>query len=449
MVMTGQEKIIQIEEELRQLQKQVASQYNRITDLQRQLRQLKGGTEAAPVPGGKHADAVAQPTLENFIGLRLIHLVGVVVLVIGLSIGVKYAFDRELVSEGARILLAYAAGGALLFFAWRLKQNYGGFSAILFSGAMASLYFTTYAAYTYYALLPFTAAFLVMVLFTVFTAAQAAAYNRPEIALLGLVGAYGIPFLISRNAERAELLFLYILIINLGVLYLLFTKGWKHAGRVAQALTWLLFIGWSAVRFTPAQTGTAWLFMCLFFLLFCFFVATATLYRKKPFTRHDAYQQLLNNAALFIAAVFVRAPNFSDARMALVSGLFALFLAAQSFLYYRYLPRDAYLRTLHLIFALTLAVVFVSFRWDGLLVTLVWLLMAVMVFAGGVYIRSVTMRMAAITLIGFTLLKLVALDSLRFSPVQKVIAYLVLGLLLLVVSFFYQKFRQKLFGNGE
>ncbi|MFN2457269.1 MAG: hypothetical protein ABR502_03610 [Chitinophagaceae bacterium] len=32
---------------------------------------------------------------ENFIGLRLIHLVGIVVLVIGLSIGVKYAIDRR------------------------------------------------------------------------------------------------------------------------------------------------------------------------------------------------------------------------------------------------------------------------------------------------------------------------------------------------------------------
>ena len=48
--------------------------------------------------------------LENFIGLRLIHLVGIVILVIGLSIGVKYAIDKNLISEGMRIVLAYAAG---------------------------------------------------------------------------------------------------------------------------------------------------------------------------------------------------------------------------------------------------------------------------------------------------------------------------------------------------
>ena len=55
--------------------------------------------------------------------------------------------------------------------------------------------------------------------------------------------------------------------------------------------------------------------------------------------------------------------------------------------------------------------------------------------------------MAGIILIGVTLGKLVALDSLTFTTVQKVIAYLVLGILLLVVSFMYQKFKQQLFSD--
>jgi hypothetical protein len=46
---------------------------------------------------------------------------------------------------------------------------------------------------------------------------------------------------------------------------------------------------------------------------------------------------------------------------------------------------------------------------------------------------------------GATLLKLVVLDSLTFSTIQKVIAYLVLGVLLLLISFFYQKYKQQLF----
>ena len=85
------------------------------------------------------------------------------------------------------------------------------------------------------------------------------------------------------------------------------------------------------------------------------------------------------------------------------------------------------------------------FNWNGVTVTLLWLLTSVIIFSVGVYRKSVPLRLTAILLIGITLLKLVVLDSMSFSPVQKIIAYLVLGVLLLVVSFFYQKFRKQLF----
>ena len=88
--------------------------------------------------------------LENFIGLKIINLVGIIVLLIGISIGVKYAIDKNLITPLARIILAYAAGAGLFILSLILRKNYEGFSAILFSGAMASAYFTTYGAYTYY-----------------------------------------------------------------------------------------------------------------------------------------------------------------------------------------------------------------------------------------------------------------------------------------------------------
>jgi uncharacterized membrane protein len=55
--------------------------------------------------------------------------------------------------------------------------------------------------------------------------------------------------------------------------------------------------------------------------------------------------------------------------------------------------------------------------------------------------------MTAILLMGLTLVKLLMLDSLSFSPVQKIISYVLLGVLLLVVSFYYQKFKKQLFGE--
>jgi len=447
--MQDNEIIRQLQMELQQLQQQIDRQQAKIDELQQRLQQISGEPHARPVVKPTASLQVPQDTLENFIGLRLIHLVGIIVLVIGLSIGVKYAFDKQLISEASRIILAYLAGVILYLLSLRLKKNYIVFSSILFSGAMASLYFTTYGAYVYYHMFSSTAAFVIMMLLTVFTAVQALSYNRKEIALLGLVGAYGIPFLISKNADKADLFFIYILIINSAVAYLCIKKNWKIVGRIAQLLTSLIFLGWAAMRYTVNDKSIAVTFMMLFFLLFSIVVFAPKWWKKESFSRLDSYQQLWNNVFLYIAALLVWAPHMASHSLAAVTGIFALFAALQTGAYYTFFAEELYLRKLHFVLSFALLIIFIAFEWDGLKVTLLWLLLSLLVFSWGIWLKSVSLRMAAISLMGLTLLKLLVLDSMRFSTVQKLISYLVLGVLLLVVSFFYQKFKQKLFDGDE
>ena len=262
----NEDEMRQLQTELEQLSKEVQLQQEKILQLQQRIAQLTNIEVSIRKESKIHT--TQKFSLENFIGLRLINFVGIIVLVIGLSIGVKYAIDRNLISEVMRISLAYAAGIVLYVLWLRLRKNYLLFSAILFSGGMASLYFTTYAAYVYYNMFSFAVAYIVMVVLTIYTVYEAIRYNRQEIALLGLVGAYGIPFLISKNADRADLFFLYISLINLGVIYLSVKKLWKTVGIVAQTITWILFIGWAATRHDPKFKFIATVFMIFFFLVF-------------------------------------------------------------------------------------------------------------------------------------------------------------------------------------
>jgi uncharacterized membrane protein len=437
-----------IKTQLADLQRQVVGQYHKIQELQQRLQRLDP-TYKIPSTSSNTSNRAPRLVWENFIGLRLIHLVGIVVLVIGLSIGVKYAIDQELISPVSRIALAYGAGILLFILSLRLKTNYLVFSAILFSGAMASVYFTTYAATVYYQMLPFTAAFVLMVAFTAFTVIQASFYNRQEIAWLGMVGAYGIPFLISRNSDRADLFFLYILIIDIGVLYLSYKKAWKMVGRIAFLLTWALFLGWSMIRFNPSQTWVGVVFGSVFFLMFTTSILLRRTLYQEPLTREEAYHQLLNNLALYLGAIFVLASSMEDEPLAVVTGCFGLFLSLQSWLYYLQFKNEELQHRAHLVASFVLIILFVAMEWDGVSVTFIWLLMAVLLFIRGAWQKMVVLRLGGIGLMGLTLLKLVVVDSTRFSTVQKVIAYLTLGILLLVISFFYQKFKQKLFVENE
>ena len=207
--------------------------------------------------------------LEKFIGENLISKIGILITVIGVGIGAKYSIENNLVSPLTRIIFGYLVGIGLLGFGIKLKSDYKNYSAVLVSGAIAILYFITFAAYSFYGLIPQMVAFGLMVIFTIFTVIAAINYNKQVIAHIGLVGAYAVPFLLSSGSGNVTTLFSYMVIINVGILAIAFKKYWKTLYYSAAGLTWLIYSAWFAQDYTTTEYfGTALLFLSLFFAIF-------------------------------------------------------------------------------------------------------------------------------------------------------------------------------------
>lgn len=211
----------------------------------------------------------ARADLEKFIGENLISKIGILVLIIGVGIGVKYSIDNNLISPMTRVVLAYTFAFGLVGLAIRLKGKYHNFSAALISGGMAMMYFVTYFAYSPYSLMPQSAAFALMVMFTVFSVAAALLYDRQVIAHIGLVGAYAVPFLLSDNSGNYLVLFTYMAIINGGILVISIKKYWKPLFYTSSGFTWIIFAGWFATKYSPAEHFyLALIFLAVFFAIF-------------------------------------------------------------------------------------------------------------------------------------------------------------------------------------
>ena len=193
---------------------------------------------APPIPPTQKQTAasttnIRKDQLENLIGSNLINKVGILVMVIGVYIGAKYAIDKDLISPSMRIILGYAIAASLCLLAYRLKTKYIDYSAVLMSGSIAIMYFITYVAQSFYHLFAQPVAFGLMLGTTVFVVSMSIWYNRKIIALLGQVGAYAIPFLLSTGNENLPLLYGYLSIINIGLLLLSFKRDWKIIYQVA------------------------------------------------------------------------------------------------------------------------------------------------------------------------------------------------------------------------
>jgi len=312
--------------------------------------------------------------LEKFIGENLINKIGIVIIVIGVGIGAKYAIDNQLISPLARIILGYLMGIGLLGFAIQLKTKYQNFSAVLLSGSLAIMYFITYSAYSFYDLIPQVLAFALMVLFTVFTVIAAINYNRQVIALIGLVGAYAVPFLLSEDSGRVAILFTYIAIINTGILVLAFNKYWKSLYYSSFALTWIIYFSWYSTQYnTSEHFGLAMVFMFVFFVIFYLTFLAYKLIRKEEFTTIDILL-LLGNSFIFFGFGYASLSDHIQGEQLL--GLFTLVNGILHFIVsaviYKQRPGDKNL----LYFVSGLVMVFIAIaipvQLDGNWVTLLW-----------------------------------------------------------------------------
>lgn len=324
--------------------------------------------------------------LEEFVGSKLISIIGIVVLVIGLSIGVKYAIDRNLITPLTRIILAYVAGGILLAIAFRLKQKYKAFSAVLLSGGMASLYFTTFAAYSMYGLLLQMPAFGIMVIFTAFTVFAATMYELEVIGIIGLVGAYAVPVLLSDGSGKIQVMFTYMLIINTGILVLSFKKYWQVLNHIAFGLSWLIVGGWVAGKYDHTiHFPMVMIFSFLFFIIFYISNMSYKIIKQEKFGVIDIIRLLSNSFIFFgIGYGLLNNDEYSD-----YLGMFTLANALVhlvfSYIVFKNKLLDRKLFYLLIAMVLTFITIAVPVQLEGSWVTLSWSAEAALLFIIGRY----------------------------------------------------------------
>ncbi|HTH38060.1 MAG TPA: DUF2339 domain-containing protein [Pyrinomonadaceae bacterium] len=246
----------------------------------------------------KHTES-ARGDLEKFIGENLISKIGILVLIIGIGIGVKYSIDNNLISPLTRIILAYIFAFALVGLAIKLKPKYLNFSSALISGGMATMYFVTYFAYTAYGLIGQLPTFGLMAICTIFTVIAALFFNRQVIAHIGLVGAYAVPFLLSTDSGNYLALFGYMAIINIGILAISVKKYWRPIFYTASIFTWFIFLVWFASKYSPeTHFSLALTFLGVFFGIFLGTKLTHAIIHDE----HDSDEGLL--AVVITALVF-------------------------------------------------------------------------------------------------------------------------------------------------
>jgi uncharacterized membrane protein len=207
---------------------------------------------------------------EALIGGKLLNRIGALALIIGAGFFLKYAFDNNWITETMRVAVGFVVGTCLLAGAARAhKKEFEVFAQGLVGAGLAVLYLSVFASFNFYHLVPQVVAFLMMSVVTMVAFLQAFKYDSLAVSLLGLVGGFLTPFLLSAGEANEIGLFTYIALLDAGVLAVLLMKDrWAVLEPLSLGATYFIYLLWFKEYYTPDGLLPAAYFIIVFWVLF-------------------------------------------------------------------------------------------------------------------------------------------------------------------------------------
>lgn len=318
------------------------------------------------------------PDLEKFIGENILSKVAITILVIGIAFFVKFAIDKEWINEIARVGIGVLCGGIVLGFAHRLHKRFKAFSSVLVAGGIAIFYFTIGIAFHEYHLFGQTMAFVIMLLITAFSVFISVLYDRVELAALSLIGGFATPFMVSTGEGNYLVLFIYVLVLDLGMLVLAYLRKWNLVNILAYCFTMILYFGWLQTKVigetNPPYKG-AMVFAAIFYVVFVLMNIINNVKEKRQFGAIEL-SILISNTFLFYGAGMQILHHYHPELKGLFSLLMAMFNLVCSWLLYKKLKSDTKLVYLMIGLTLTFITLVAPVQLQGNYITIFWALEA-------------------------------------------------------------------------
>src|SRR5438552_5181557 len=278
------------------------------------VREEPKESEPPPIPQELiEAKALQPPTLarppidwEQFMGAKLFAWIGGLALFLGVAFFVKYSFEHNFIPPELRVAIGFVVGVSLLVGGVLLKRKENAVTAqTLCATGVLVLYAVTFACRTYYhfAFFGLIPTFLLMALVTAVAFLLAVRLNAIVVAILGLAGGFLTPVLLSTGQDRPLGLFVYIALLDIGLLAASQRQRWHALPILGAAGTALTQIGWIGTFFVAEKyfAGNKVLVVMAVFAGFQALFLAAVAWAK----RTGKMNRELSSSALGLAAVAI------------------------------------------------------------------------------------------------------------------------------------------------
>ena len=238
-------------------------------------RETFSDTLPSPFPTAASDTTRAEPARDPLapikawlLGGNTIVKLGIGILFVGLAFLAKYAGEHVQVPVELRLCGIAAAAVVLLGIGWRLRAGRPGYAQVLQGGAVAVLYLTLFVAFRFYGVIASGPAFAMMLAIVALAAALAVLQDSRALAVVGALGGFATPLLVSTGSGNQVALFSYYLVLDLGIVAVAWFRTWRLLSLVGFVCTFLVATSWGVLRYTDTHYASSQAFLIAFFVLF-------------------------------------------------------------------------------------------------------------------------------------------------------------------------------------
>jgi hypothetical protein len=301
LAITARQRVGQLERQLRLLREGFGGQGLGVKDSAPKpapLTPIPPPEPIPPTPIPEPPPPIPQPKApfdwESLVGVKLFSWIAGIALVLSAVFLFKYSVEHGWLQPIVRAVFGLVVGITLLIVCeLRIAQNYRFTANAMHGAGIAILYATLFAMHVLWHLVPSWIAFLGMLLVTAAAVYLSTRRDSVFIALLGLIGGFATPALLSSNENRPLALFSYLLLLNGGISWIAYRKRWPLLTALSVALTAFYQWAWVDEYLTKGQMPLASGIFAVFAL-----VGASSLWDKQADERQRVFRVIAQAAAV-------------------------------------------------------------------------------------------------------------------------------------------------------
>ncbi|MEW5819673.1 MAG: DUF2339 domain-containing protein, partial [Cyanobacteriota bacterium] len=356
---------------------------------------------------------------ESFIGEKLLNVIGAIALIVGIGFFLKYAFEQNWINETVRVALGVGFGGILLYGGYHyFKKSYIVFSQGLVGAGIAILYLSFYAAYNFYTLIPYSIAIVLMLVVTILSFYKSIYYNSLTIAILGVLGGFITPFILTVENPTFIGLFSYLAFINILIVLMLYKKdNWRSIEFIGLITTFLIYFIWYFREFQYENFFISLVFITVIALMYY----CITIYRiSQPEIKYKT--KSLISGIILVSLYYLSLYELVDVNYPAWSGfsviLLALFILASSIALKKRYGESFYNYDQNVITAIVLSIIATEIQFAGFKTIILYSVEALLLVISGLYWNKGYLWKMSMALFAITIIKLVFIPgTFYYQPI--------------------------------